>query len=133
MEKFFGRFVLKTIITAIIVFLLGAAFFYYSKVEWYHPGFMYILGFYTVFSWMVQYLLYKYAQKPMNVFNRAFMLLTGGKLMLLIMVMLVLAFTVPHMFKYFLSELLVVYFIFSIIEITDVLNYIKAGKTKHSG
>jgi hypothetical protein len=126
--KQFHKYLLQSSAIAIILFLAGYFFFSYNDVNWYHQGYLYVLIGYLFFSWTIQYSLYSYVQKRLAVFNRAFMLITGAKLVGLIILMLVLAVLIPHLFKYFLGEILLLYLLFSIIEIRDILNFAKKQK-----
>ncbi len=124
------KFVIRTGLMAAVLFIAGALFFKFTPVNWYHNGFIFLLAGYLFFSWAIQYFLYRYTTKRLAVFNRAFMLLTGIKLLVLIGAMGLIAYLVTPYFKYFLGELLLLYLIFSIVEIKDMLNVLKAQKNK---
>lgn len=123
--KQFYRFLLQSLAIAVILFLAGYFFFSNNDVNWYHQGYLYVLIGYLLFSWTIQYALYTYIQKRLAVFNRAFMLITGAKLVALIILMLILAVMIPHLFKYFLGEILLLYLLFSIVEVRDILSFAK--------
>ncbi|PLX15787.1 MAG: hypothetical protein C0599_16205 [Salinivirgaceae bacterium] len=126
--KRFYKFLIQTAIVAVLLFIAGYFFFKNTDVIWYHIGYLYVLIGYLLFSWVIQYALYSYVQKRLAVFNRAFMLITGVKLVALIIAMLVLAVIIPHLFKYFLGEILLLYLLFSIVEIRDILSFAKEQK-----
>jgi Na+/phosphate symporter len=126
--KRFYKFLIQTAIVAVLLFMAGYFFFKNNDLIWYHIGFLYVLIGYLLFSWIIQYALYTYVQKRLAVFNRAFMLITGIKLVALIIAMLVLAVVIPHLFKYFLGEILILYLLFSIVEIRDILSFAKEQK-----
>jgi hypothetical protein len=109
--KRYIRFLLQTSLIAVVLFIAGFLFFKNYDVIWYHVGYLYVLIGYLLFSWVIQYSLYYYVQKRLAVFNRAFMLITGLKLVALIIAMLVLAVAIPHLFKYFLGEILLLLFV----------------------
>lgn len=121
---------IRTGLLAALLFIAGALFFKFTSVNWYHNGFIFLLVGYLFFSWSIQYFLYRYATKRLAVFNRAFMLLTGIKLLVLIGAMGLIAYVVTAYFKYFLVELLLLYLIFSILEIKDMLRMLKSQKYK---
>lgn len=123
--KQYYKFLIQTTVIAIILFLAAFFFFKSNDVIWYHHGYLYVLIGYLLFSWGIQYLLYFYVQKRLAVFNRAFMLITGLKLVMLIILMLILAVLLPYLFRYFLGEILLLYLLFSIVEIRDILAFTK--------
>lgn len=125
MIKAFIKFIVSTLLLSILLSLAGWAFFAYTDIVTFHMGFVYVLAGYLAFSWAIQYGLYRFVEKRLAVFNRAFMLITGIKLLVLIAAMLLIAFTVPFMFKYLLVELLLLYLLFSVIEIREVLRFVK--------
>ncbi len=125
MWKFFKKFLIITLLLGVLLFVAGWAVFEFTNLVGFHPGYLYLLIAYLIFSWVIQYLLYRYVQKRAAVFYRVFMALTGLKLLVLIGAMVIMAFLLPTIFKYLLVEILILYLLFSIIEIRDVLRFLK--------
>lgn len=121
----FKRFVVQTSVLTALLFAGGFAYVYYANPLWFNFGLVFLLFGYLLFSWGVQYALYFYAQKSLQIFSRAFMAITGIKLIILLILMTLVGFLSPQIFKYFLLELLVLYLIFSFLEIRNVLKFIK--------
>jgi hypothetical protein len=131
MQIHLKKFMFRTGVLAALLFVAGVLFFKFSNVTWYHNGFPILLVGYLLFSWGIQYILYRYSTKRLAVFSRVFMLITGIKLLILIAVMVILAFTLPAHFKYFMGQLLLMYLLFSVIEIRDVLQFLKSQSGKN--
>ncbi|ALO15627.1 hypothetical protein L21SP5_01988 [Salinivirga cyanobacteriivorans] len=125
MWKTYRKFLITTLLLSLVLSFAGWAIFNFTSLVSFHPAYIYLLIAYLIFTWIIQYALYRYVQKRLAVFNRAFMGLTGLKLLVLIAAMLIMAFTVPVLFKTLLIEMLILYLLFSVVEIRDILQFMK--------
>ncbi|HKK60874.1 MAG TPA: hypothetical protein VJ937_15440 [Salinivirga sp.] len=125
MWKTYRKFLITTLLLSLVLSFAGWAIFKFTNLVSFHPAYIYLLIAYLIFTWIIQYALYRYVQKRLAVFNRAFMALTGLKLLVLIAAMLIMAFTVPVLFKTLLIEMLILYLLFSVVEIRDILQFMK--------
>lgn len=126
MKLHFKRFLLQTTAITAGLFIIGGLYVYFQNPGWFHGGFVFLLFGYMLFSWIIQYLLFHYGDKSPAVFNRAFMAITGIKLILLLVLMVLVGFLLTPIFKYFLIELLSLYLLFSFIEVRSVLKFVKS-------
>lgn len=128
MMSHFKRFLIQTSSLTFALLLIGGLYVYFQNPAWFHMGHVFLLFGYMLFSWLIQYFLFHYGRKGLNVFNRAFMAITGIKLILLLTFMVLVGLLWTALFKYFLIELLALYLVFSFLEVRSVLRFVK-GKS----
>lgn len=127
MMSHFKRFLIQTTVLTGILFFAGSIYVYFKSPVWFHIGHVFLLFGYMLFSWLIQYFLFHYGRKGLNVFNRAFMAITGIKLILLLTFMLLIGLLWTVLFKYYLIELLALYLVFSYLEVRSVLRFVKGN------
>ena len=112
------------VVTAIVSVLIESFFFMYP--QYYFTLFPYLILFFVVSTFIIHFLLTCSTKLKPQKFVRYFMMITGGKLFLYIIVLAVVAYKIPKSeVLSFAISFFIFYATFTLIEISSVLKVLK--------
>ena len=124
MRKSFVKFIIKIGIATLLLCIVFALVFLIFKTVKFNMGYVVVLVTYLAVVLGLHYYLLQSLLKRLVVFNRTFMILTAIKLVLIVLLMFIISRFQIANFKLYLGELFIIYIVFSIIEVRDVLKQI---------
>ena len=125
MNLVYQSFVKKLLIYTIILAVAGYIICQFLPTEFITPSIIYLYLFFFSVALIVHYLLLKIAQKRINRFVNYFMLLTFGKLLFYLTIILIYALIYRSDAKVFIITFLILYFCFTSFEVVLSLSNTK--------
>ncbi|SRR6056297_1740665 len=125
MLKDFKRFLLwQTIVTAVVILLATAAFGFFFQ-DYYTHDLWIILGVILILTSILHYNLLKTGVHSPAKFSSRFMMMNGLKMIIYLVFIVVYAMIFPHKAVSFLVCFLILYLIYTILEVSLLLRFFK--------
>ena len=119
----FRNFVLREFVFAAILGL--TAFFLFQTVlkDYYLPVFWILFGIITVFTAGFHYSVLQVSEKETSKFSSKFMMVSGIKMIIYLVIIVFYAFSFPEKAKIFLISFFVLYLLYTVFEVILIVNY----------
>lgn len=115
----------QVVIVTLVALVAGGAFFYLYP-QYYFSLFPYLVLFFMVSTLTIHYLLSSATNLKPQRFISHFMMVTGGKFFLYLIILAIVAFNIPKTeIPPFAISFFIFYLVFSIVEIKSVLSHLR--------
>jgi hypothetical protein len=131
MKQTYNIFLKKLLLYTLFIGLTGVVFAYVMPARYLTPHWPYLIVFFFSVTLLVHYILLKATLKKTGAFINLFMLLTFGKLIFFLTIMLIYAFTNRDDAPRFIITFFILYLLFTIFEVYQSLGHSKMLNEKN--
>jgi hypothetical protein len=128
MAKGLKKTIYGLVVLTLLALLIGMALFKTTLSPYYFGFFPYLVLFFLIIHAVFFVLFYRSLNQPGNQFVRSFMVSTGGKLMIYVILVLVYVFISPETAVAFAVALAVLYIAYTAYDIVVMLSLLKRKK-----
>ena len=121
----FRKFIFREFVFAIILALIAFVLFQTILIEYYLPVFWILFGLINVFTAIFHYSVLQVSEKEPSKFSSRFMMVSGIKMIIYLMIIVFYAFSFPEKAKIFLISFFILYSLYTVFEVIFILNYFK--------
>ena len=121
------KFIIKEFIISLVILISG--FIFFKKYdEYYLTIFPFLLLLFFTLTLIVHYVLIKASFGNPRKFPRTFLLISGLKLFILLIVLLIFLFKYKSSMVEFAAVFIIFYLVFQVFEVISILSYLKNNK-----
>ena len=124
----FKKFVFRELIFAGILAAIAYVLFQTALHEYYLPVFWVLFGIITVFTAVFHLSILQVSDKNSAKFSSKFMMVSGIKMIVYLMLIVYYAFSFPEKARIFLISFFILYMLYTIFEVILIVNYFKKKK-----
>ena len=121
----FRKFIFREFVFAIILALIAFVLFQTILIEYYLPVLWILFGLINVFTAIFHYSVLQVSEKEPSKFSSRFMMVSGIKMIIYLMIIVFYAFSFPEKAKIFLISFFILYSLYTVFEVIFILNYFK--------
>ena len=121
----FRNFVFRELIFAATLGLIALVLFQTVLKEYYLPVFWILFGIITVFTAVFHYSVLRVSEKETSKFTPKFMMVSGIKMIIYLVIIVYYAFSFPEKARIFLISFFVLYLLYTVFEVLLIVNYFK--------
>ena len=121
----FKRFIFKELVFTIILGLIAFVLFQTVLKEFYLPVFWILFGMISIFTVAFHYSVLILSEKEISKFPSKFMMASGIKMIVYLMLIVFYTFSFPEKAVIFLISFFTIYLFYTIFELIIIINYFK--------
>ena len=121
----FRNFVFREFVFAAILGLIAFVLFQTILKEYYLPVFWILFGIITVFTAGFHYSVLLVSEKETSKFTSKFMMVSGIKMIIYLIIIVYYAFSFPEKASIFLISFFILYLLYTVFEVLLIVNYFK--------
>jgi hypothetical protein len=121
----FKKFIFRELIFALILATIAFVLFQTVLKEYYLPVFWILFGIITVFTAVFHFSILQVSDKNSAKFSSKFMMVSGIKMIVYLMLIVFYAFSFPDKAKIFLISFFILYMLYTVFEVLLIVNYFK--------
>lgn len=126
--KIYSRFLLKLAILAAVIALIAFVLMQTSYSNFIIPVFWYMLVGMVFLTALMHYSILQINEKSTSNFSSRFMMISGIKMIAYLIFITIYVFSFTSQAKVFLISFFILYFIFTLFEVFQIVIYLKRGK-----
>ena len=121
----FRNFIFREFVFATILGLIAFVLFQTILKDYYLPVFWILFGIITVFTAVFHYSVLLVSEKETSKFTSKFMIVSGIKMIIYLIIIVYYAFSFPDKARIFLISFFVLYLLYTVFEVILIVNYFK--------
>ncbi len=121
----FRNFIIREFVFSAILGLIAFVLFQTILKEYYLPVFWILFGIITVFTAVFHYSVLLVSEKETSKFTSKFMIVSGIKMIIYLIIIVYYAFSFPDKARIFLISFFVLYLLYTVFEVILIVNYFK--------
>ncbi|MBU8892615.1 MAG: hypothetical protein KOO66_07535 [Bacteroidales bacterium] len=119
------KFIIREIVFASILGVIAYILFQTILEEYYLPIFWILFGLITVFTAVFHFSVLQVSEKEPSKFSSRFMMVSGIKMIIYLIIIVFYAFSFPEKAKIFLISFFILYSLYTVFEVILIINYFK--------
>ncbi len=121
----FRNFIFRELIFATILGLIAFILFQTLLKEYYLPVFWILFGIITVFTAVFHYSVLRVSEKETSKFTSKFMMVSGIKMIIYLVIIVYYAFSFPEKTRIFLISFFILYLLYTVFEVLSTVLHLK--------
>jgi len=121
----FRKFLIRELIFALIIVIISYVLFQTVLKEYYLPVFWLLFGIITIFTAVFHLSVLQVSDKSSAKFSSKFMMVSGIKMIVYLMLIVYYAFSFPEKAKTFLISFFILYLLYTVFEVFLIVRYLK--------
>jgi len=121
----FRKFLIRELIFALIIAIISYVLFQTVLKEYYLPVFWLLFGIITIFTAVFHLSVLQVSDKSSAKFSSKFMMVSGIKMIVYLMLIVYYAFSFPEKAKTFLISFFILYLLYTVFEVFLIIRYLK--------
>ncbi len=121
----FKKFIFRELIFALILAIIAFVLFQTVLKEYYLPVFWMLFGILTVFTAGFHYSVVQVSDKNTSKFSSKFMMVSGIKMIVYLILIVFYAFSFPEKARIFLISFFILYMLYNVFEVLLIVNHFK--------
>jgi len=121
----FRKFLIRELIFALIIAIISYVLFQTVLKEYYLPVFWLLFGIITIFTAVFHLSVLQVSDKSSAKFSSKFMMVSGIKMIVYLMLIVYYAFSFPEKAKTFLISFFILYLLYTVFEVFLIVRYLK--------